>query len=706
LKHLMIILTLAVLCSAVVGQAEELSRRQQIDIIESYLYVTGQSRDVPDAAVAAGHQAVGDEVPLKCGTPAIHTFLTNYDQLDKDLLEAYKVALPARPTDLGEFLDSDSGWFKIHYTTTGGAAVYESWRDENPANGVPDFVDAVAEIMDDVHHHHVTELGYPVPVSDGPYNGGGDDKYDIYLVDFSSNVYGETYLDSIMPVGGQVASSWIKMDNDYDHISLYSDRPLDAIRVTAAHEYFHAIHFALDIYEKPPGLLGSPWMEMSAVWMEEETYDDINDYYNYLPFYFNDPGKSLQQFGSSGDLHPYGSGIWPIFLAENFGRDIVRDIWQRCADSIGSNFVASMDTAIQVASGGAHDLASAFGKFALYNYFTNTRYSLGPDSLRYEEGNDYPAIASNKIAQYDRYGSPIYPNSNPFSPEVMGVSYAQFSRFDRLAWDTTYWVCYDGLFPSCGDSAEITDTTTPGLDTTFYIDSTMLLNHILDIELAPWLRWGSGLVYRPEATPSEVEIDMFHIPVGTGAVAYPYENPRLYQSIMVASAPVPFDDRLYFVTDPHSMPVWLGWFINDESEAFYVDPDSLGKNFSVISYPNPFGPDLSDGTEMTIGFRLDIGTLPGNPDDPMQWDLSAYLKLDIFNLAGEYVWGTGSEVIAESYVDPDGTDQYWYQTTWDTSNLGDELVTSGVYFIKGQLYRTSSQSDLIIEGTGKVAIIR
>lgn len=706
MKRLLVFLSLALVGSVALGWADDLSRQEQIDIIESYLYVTGQTREVPSAAIAEGLQAVGSEIPLKCGTPAIHTFLMNYDRLDADLLKAYKVMLPSRPSDLDSTLDSDSGWFKIHYAITGAAAVYESWRDDDH-NGVPDYVDSVAKIMDDVHHHHVTELGYLTPPSDGPYNGGGDDKYDIYLVNFSRSVFGETYRDSIMPAGGQIATSWIKMDNDYDHISQYASRPLDAIRVTAAHEYFHAIQFAYDVYEQPPGVMGPPWMEISAVWMEEEMYDDINDYYNYLQYYFNCPRKSIEQFSSGGDMHPYGSAIWAIFLTEKFGRDIIRDIWERCGSTKGSNFVASTDTAIQMASGGADDLASAFGEFALWNYFTKSRYSLGPDSLKYEEGAVYPLIPASEIAQYDRYGYPVSPNSNPFSPEVLAVSYAQFSRFDRIVWDTTYWVCYDSLFPYCGDSAEVIDSTTPaGRDTTFYIDSSMTLNHILDIQLAPWLRWGTSLVYRPEVAPSQIEIDMFNIPVGTGALAYPFENPREFQSIMVASAPVSFDDNLYFVTDPHRMPVWLGWYINDSTGAFFVDPDTLDKNYSVVPYPNPFGPNAADDDEVTLGFRFDVNSLPGSPDDPGIWDLSAYFQLDIFNVAGEYVWGWEDVVIGVSHADPEDGDQYWYQTTWDTKNLSGERVTSGAYFVVGKLYRTASKSHLILEGTGKVAIIR
>ena len=60
------------------------------------------------------------------------------------------------------------------------------------------------------------------------------------------------------------------------------------------------------------------WMELSAVWMEEEIYDNINDYYSYLPFFFSNSRLSLQQFRSFTDLHPYGAVVFAVYLSERF----------------------------------------------------------------------------------------------------------------------------------------------------------------------------------------------------------------------------------------------------------------------------------------------------------------------------------------------------------------------------------------------------
>ena len=55
-----------------------------------------------------------------------------------------------------------------------------------------------------------------------------------------------------------------------------ASQPINALRVTAAHEFFHAIQFAYDVKE-------DLWfMEGSATWVEDEVYDSINDNYQFL----------------------------------------------------------------------------------------------------------------------------------------------------------------------------------------------------------------------------------------------------------------------------------------------------------------------------------------------------------------------------------------------------------------------------------------
>ena len=48
------------------------------------------------------------------------------------------------------------------------------------------------------------------------------------------------------------------------------------MRVTAAHEFFHAVQFGYDYFE-------DVWlMEASSAWVEDEIFDDIDDNRQYL----------------------------------------------------------------------------------------------------------------------------------------------------------------------------------------------------------------------------------------------------------------------------------------------------------------------------------------------------------------------------------------------------------------------------------------
>ena len=87
------------------------------------------------------------------------------------------------------------------------------------------------------------------------------------------------------------------LDNDYAR--QYGTAPIDALRVTAAHEFFHAIQFAYDVGE-------DLWfMEGSATWVEDEVYDAINDNYQFLADQ-PDPVTPAPPSTTAADTFPYG----------------------------------------------------------------------------------------------------------------------------------------------------------------------------------------------------------------------------------------------------------------------------------------------------------------------------------------------------------------------------------------------------------------
>ena len=343
--------------------------------------------------------------------------------------EAKKVldTLLARPS-LELAYDSPSGRFKIHYDISGINKV--PTPDAN-TNGTPDYVENCASILDFVWVKEVDTLGYIPPPSDGWYpawkDNGGDGKYDVYLRAFGTEYLGLTTSETTYTEGSTAYTSFIELDNDYLGYPPYHEQ-LDWLRVTAAHEFFHAIQFGYDGTEYEGTVKNEKpyWMEMSATWMEDQVYDNINDYIYYLPYFFNYPWLSLRTFRGIGDLHPYGSCVWPIFLGERFNDiNIVKNIWSVCAQVPGDNVLPATEQILRDLYGSS--LNQAFQEFSVWNYFTADRAIV---TLFYSEGDLFwtKDITPKPIKVYETNIHQVYPVTGTVSqlPEDLGTTYITF----------------------------------------------------------------------------------------------------------------------------------------------------------------------------------------------------------------------------------------------------------------------------------------
>ncbi len=420
-----------------VVSAEELSKfEKQLELIGYYQLIV-HGKEYVSAEALSQMEFSEDMLPLKCGTPTVAAFAMGFDQFDKELISRHSLTLFVRPTETDETYDSPGGLFKIHFTRSGSHAVYQS---NITTGGIPNYVIDVARIFDSVYVHIIDTLGYPLPPSDGGYSEGVDSLYDVYLTNLGGTVFGLTYPDSLQfdSIGSLRGTSFIELDNDYQEssFSTYNSRPLDAVRVTAAHEYFHAVHFGIDFTEMEDW--NSPaqrryWYEMSATWMEEEIYDDINDYYSVLPFFFRRPRESIQQFSGPADFHPYGSCIYPIYLTEKYGVDIIKSIWLKCGSmGVGPNFLEATQIAIDSASGGSQNFRSAFGEFALWNFFTGSRAASAPPGVGYSERAFYPEIPETSFTIISSYPANLTGNANPKNPVPNSAAYLKLENMRAI----------------------------------------------------------------------------------------------------------------------------------------------------------------------------------------------------------------------------------------------------------------------------------
>jgi hypothetical protein len=318
-------------------------------------------------------------------------------QQQPELAANYAGILYTRPTTELVY-ESPGGFFRLHYDTTGSHAVPTA--DIN-TNDIPDYVERAAELADSVQAYELFNLGYIPPPSDGTL-GGGINQYDIYFQ--VQQFYGYTSPETTGPAAWDDYSSHMVVHSHFDGFPGNDDPEGDqigALKVTLAHEFFHAIHFGLDAFT------ASYWMEMTSTWMEEMVFPEVNDNYQYLDDFFNEPQEGLQHDG----VHRYGSFVWPKFLEETQGIDVIRDIWHNCRyASAYSSMIYVLDTL------GAY-LPHEFLRFVGWNFLTGSR----ADTDHYEDAADYPEI---RILR----SHTIIPDSNWFStepPEALASNYIE-----------------------------------------------------------------------------------------------------------------------------------------------------------------------------------------------------------------------------------------------------------------------------------------
>ncbi len=254
--------------------------------------------------------------------------------------------------------DTADGHCRIHYTEDSDS-LHMVFGSDGALETIPDFVLKSAEALETVWAKEIEDMGYQPPPADG--NAGGiSDKgtslFDCYIINLSG-CYGYTDTDQGKP--------YIVITNNFEGFSQNHDpegAALGAMRVTIAHEFFHAVQVYYIDWPYDFEMKNFWWEENTAVWMEEEVYDFINDYFHYIgspyddlndngqwnygePYYdilgqlegdswrkkngwFDWPFLSLEcQMHSFAEYQEYGGALWPKHLSKEYGPEIIRDIF-------------------------------------------------------------------------------------------------------------------------------------------------------------------------------------------------------------------------------------------------------------------------------------------------------------------------------------------------------------------------------------------
>ena len=235
---------------------------------------------------------------------------------------------------------------------------------------LPDYVETTLATVTGVHATYL-DAGYRQPKPDG--TRGGDARTDVYLADVGEQgLYG--YCTSDEPPSNRFDIwAYCVLDNDYAEFP--TNTPLDNMRVTAAHEYMHAVQFAYDASED--GWL----MEATATWAEDELFDGVDDNVQYLPA--GPLGRPRVPLDLSTSPHWYGDWIWFRHLTERFPTEVggmptlVRDVWRRADAAPGGRDDYSLQAVGRVLADRGVSLGQTFARFADANRRARTTYDEG-----------------------------------------------------------------------------------------------------------------------------------------------------------------------------------------------------------------------------------------------------------------------------------------------------------------------------------------
>ena len=144
----------------------------------------------------------------------------------------------------------------------------------------------------------------------------------------------------------------------------YAKNFMPALRVTTAHEMYHAIQFRYS--SKMP--LYNFWFEASASGVEEIAVPDVDDYFAYLPDLATDVGFPYKDLDK-----PYGAGIFFMYLHNHVNHKTNKLIWENFAKAPTKNFQYQLN---QVAKNQGLSADSLFHDFAIKLVFTGDRSSL------------------------------------------------------------------------------------------------------------------------------------------------------------------------------------------------------------------------------------------------------------------------------------------------------------------------------------------
>lgn len=262
----------------------------------------------------------------------------------------------------GEMRALNTPHFRIHYTFEGDDAITQT------------YLDAVAATVEEVWAIEIEQMGWPPPPSDGIL--GGDNRYDIYLMDLIGS--GEGSLGYASPesiIGDNPASSnvveesagtsYIAVENDFRDVD--GGTAISLMRATMAHEFHHSIQFGFDVNDPL-----NWYYETTATWMETASLSKDQDATGYISYTYEYPELCLGTENDPGEGQlMYGDFTFIQTLVDMYGEGAVVELWNNIATADSFDALENMLAPYNV------DVPTVVANFRLKNLARD--YELAPE---------------------------------------------------------------------------------------------------------------------------------------------------------------------------------------------------------------------------------------------------------------------------------------------------------------------------------------
>lgn len=345
----------------------------------------------------------------KCGTFVVVSRLNDAVKVNAELPSA------SRPAMQKSILTAN-GKMRIHFDTSGinePALVSVTFPNgiktvTRIPNTARQYIDTLAVLFDSVWRAEIDHFGFTAPPPDA--GRGGGDEFDVYVLELGGGLFGETMIESDLPVGvakpNRQYATYIHFENDFG--SGYRTNGIEAIMATAAHEFHHAIQVG------GSGLWETGYFyfyELCAESMEHIVFRDAKDYVFDVKTYFKYISITpLFQQRKSFETAGYERAIFAIYLMKNFGTGIMKDLWNEVR-------VQRPVTALQsVLNSYATSIEREFANFTFWNFYTGYR----ADSVKYyTDAKLYPAVPYFNTVHATPAVQHIQVNTNSFTPHYI-----------------------------------------------------------------------------------------------------------------------------------------------------------------------------------------------------------------------------------------------------------------------------------------------